>query len=217
MCIRDRLTQGHSSGAVTADPGKFGGVARPVPTGVSGPAGSGSDAEMEEVGEDRGGNFGGELEQGGPPPDYARPTGRTAAHPRRPRLARAAGHPAPARRRSSRRGPRRPPPSQRRNRYPLDPRRRWGLVALRRRTCPDRRSRHLTSAPASTPRPTGTRRSWNTAGYQYASRSGDGEREGAAGHASITTTVDTYGHLTIEDARATLEAAGWFTRSEVRL
>jgi len=62
------LTQGHSSGAVTADPGKFGGVARPVPTGVSGPAGSGSDAEMEEVGEDRGGNFGGELEQGGPPP-----------------------------------------------------------------------------------------------------------------------------------------------------
>ena len=37
------------------------------------------------------------------------------------------------------------------------------------------------------------------------------------GHASITTTVDTYGHLTIEDARATLEAAGWFTGSEVRL
>jgi hypothetical protein len=74
---------------------------------------------------------------------------------------------APARRRSSRRGPRRPPPSQRRNRYPLDPRRRWGLVALRRRTCLDRRSRHLTSAPASTPRTTGTRRSWNTAGYQY--------------------------------------------------
>jgi len=61
------LTQGHSSGAVTADPGKFGGVARPVPTGVSGPAGSGSDAEMEEVGEDRGGNFGGELERTGRP------------------------------------------------------------------------------------------------------------------------------------------------------
>lgn len=37
------------------------------------------------------------------------------------------------------------------------------------------------------------------------------------GHASITTTVDTYGHLTIEDARATLEAAGWFTGREVRL
>jgi len=37
------------------------------------------------------------------------------------------------------------------------------------------------------------------------------------GHASITTTVDTHGHLTIEDARATLEAAGWFTGSEVRL
>ncbi|MDQ6641135.1 MAG: site-specific integrase [Actinomycetota bacterium] len=37
------------------------------------------------------------------------------------------------------------------------------------------------------------------------------------GHASITTTVDTYGHLNIEDARATLEAAGWFTGNEVRL
>lgn len=37
------------------------------------------------------------------------------------------------------------------------------------------------------------------------------------GHASITTTVDTYGHLTIEDARATLEASGWFTGREVRL
>lgn len=37
------------------------------------------------------------------------------------------------------------------------------------------------------------------------------------GHASITTTVDTYGHLTVEDARATLEAAGWFTGTEVRL
>jgi integrase/recombinase XerD len=36
-------------------------------------------------------------------------------------------------------------------------------------------------------------------------------------HASITTTVDTYGHLSIEDARANLEAAGWFTGSEVRL
>jgi integrase len=37
------------------------------------------------------------------------------------------------------------------------------------------------------------------------------------GHASITTTVDTYGHLTVEDARQTLEAAGWFTGREVRL
>lgn len=37
------------------------------------------------------------------------------------------------------------------------------------------------------------------------------------GHASITTTIDTYGHLTVEDARATLEAAGWFTGAEVRL
>lgn len=37
------------------------------------------------------------------------------------------------------------------------------------------------------------------------------------GHASITTTIDTYGHLTIEDARATLTAAGWFTGREVRL
>lgn len=37
------------------------------------------------------------------------------------------------------------------------------------------------------------------------------------GHASITSTVDTYGHLTIEDASATLEDAGWFTGREVRL
>jgi integrase/recombinase XerD len=37
------------------------------------------------------------------------------------------------------------------------------------------------------------------------------------GHASITTTVDTYGHLSVEDARKTLEAAGWFTGREVRL
>jgi site-specific recombinase XerD len=37
------------------------------------------------------------------------------------------------------------------------------------------------------------------------------------GHASITTTVDTYGHLTVEDARATLQAAGWFTGREVQL
>jgi integrase len=37
------------------------------------------------------------------------------------------------------------------------------------------------------------------------------------GHASITTTVDAYGHLTAEDARAALEAAGWFTGREVQL
>ena len=37
------------------------------------------------------------------------------------------------------------------------------------------------------------------------------------GHASIATTIDTYGHLTVEDARQTLEAAGWFTGREVRL
>ncbi len=36
-------------------------------------------------------------------------------------------------------------------------------------------------------------------------------------HASITTTVDTYGHLTVEDARRASEAAGWFTGREVRL
>jgi hypothetical protein len=32
-----------------------------------------------------------------------------------------------------------------------------------------------------------------------------------------TTTIDTYGHLTVEDARKTLEAAGWFTGRDVRL
>jgi integrase/recombinase XerD len=37
------------------------------------------------------------------------------------------------------------------------------------------------------------------------------------GHASITSTIDTYGHLTVEDARQTLEAAGWFTGREVQL
>lgn len=31
--------------------------------------------------------------------------------------------------------------------------------------------------------------------------------KGLPGHASITTAVDTYGHLTVEDARAALEAA----------
>jgi integrase len=37
------------------------------------------------------------------------------------------------------------------------------------------------------------------------------------GHCSIATTVDTYGHLTVEDARQSVEAAGWFTGREVRL
>jgi integrase/recombinase XerD len=37
------------------------------------------------------------------------------------------------------------------------------------------------------------------------------------GHASVTTTIDTYGHLSVEDARRTLEAAGWFTGREVQL
>jgi integrase/recombinase XerD len=37
------------------------------------------------------------------------------------------------------------------------------------------------------------------------------------GHASIATTIDTYGHLTVEDARRTLQDAGWFTGREVRL
>ena len=31
------------------------------------------------------------------------------------------------------------------------------------------------------------------------------------GHASVTTTVDVYGHLSAEDARKALEQAGWFT------
>jgi site-specific recombinase XerD len=35
------------------------------------------------------------------------------------------------------------------------------------------------------------------------------------GHASITTTSAIYGHLTAEDARKTLEAAGWFRGTEV--
>jgi site-specific recombinase XerD len=37
------------------------------------------------------------------------------------------------------------------------------------------------------------------------------------GHASVTTTLDVYGHLSVEDARRTLEAAGWFTDTAVRL
>jgi integrase len=39
--------------------------------------------------------------------------------------------------------------------------------------------------------------------------------KGLLGHASIATTIDTYGHLTVEDARTTLAAAGWFTGREV--
>jgi integrase/recombinase XerD len=35
------------------------------------------------------------------------------------------------------------------------------------------------------------------------------------GHSSITTTLSVYGHLTAEDARKALEAAGWFTGNEV--
>jgi integrase/recombinase XerD len=37
------------------------------------------------------------------------------------------------------------------------------------------------------------------------------------GHASVTTTLDVYGHLGVEDARAVLEKAGWFTDCGVRL
>jgi integrase/recombinase XerD len=37
------------------------------------------------------------------------------------------------------------------------------------------------------------------------------------GHVSVTTTSAVYGHLTVEDARKTLEAAGWFTGNEVTL
>jgi site-specific recombinase XerD len=37
------------------------------------------------------------------------------------------------------------------------------------------------------------------------------------GHASVTTTLSIYGHLTAEDAGRALEAAGWFTGSEVTL
>jgi site-specific recombinase XerD len=37
------------------------------------------------------------------------------------------------------------------------------------------------------------------------------------GHASVSTTMDIYGHLTAEDARKVLEKAGWFADSRVRL
>lgn len=37
------------------------------------------------------------------------------------------------------------------------------------------------------------------------------------GHVSVTTTTETYGHLTAEDARRALERAGFFTGTEVSL
>jgi integrase/recombinase XerD len=37
------------------------------------------------------------------------------------------------------------------------------------------------------------------------------------GHVDITTTSSIYGHLTVEDARKALEAAGWFSGGQVRL
>ncbi len=37
------------------------------------------------------------------------------------------------------------------------------------------------------------------------------------GHASVTTTLSVYGHLTVDDARRALETAGWFTGGEVTL
>lgn len=36
------------------------------------------------------------------------------------------------------------------------------------------------------------------------------------GHASITTTSDTYAHLKIEDARRALVTAGWLTDKDVQ-
>ncbi|MGQ7788321.1 site-specific integrase [Nesterenkonia sp. K-15-9-6] len=37
------------------------------------------------------------------------------------------------------------------------------------------------------------------------------------GHADITTTTAVYGHLSVQDARKSLEEAGWFTDREVQL
>jgi integrase/recombinase XerD len=37
------------------------------------------------------------------------------------------------------------------------------------------------------------------------------------GHADISTTIDVYGHLSVEDARKALRAAGWFTGREIQL
>ena len=36
------------------------------------------------------------------------------------------------------------------------------------------------------------------------------------GHSSVAVTSSVYGHLTVEDARAALEKAGWFTGKEVQ-
>lgn len=98
-------------------------------------------------------------------------------------------------------------------------------------TCPapKRNTRHHISSershrPSASPNRTRTRPHTSSAErrHTYATwllRQGAGMEsvKELLGHASITTTVDTYGHLTVEDARATLEAAGWFTGSEVRL
>ena len=35
------------------------------------------------------------------------------------------------------------------------------------------------------------------------------------GHSNVTVTATTYGHLTVEDARAVLEKAGWFDGQQV--
>jgi integrase/recombinase XerD len=37
------------------------------------------------------------------------------------------------------------------------------------------------------------------------------------GHSSVSVTTATYGHLTVEDARRALVAAGWLTGDEVTL
>lgn len=37
------------------------------------------------------------------------------------------------------------------------------------------------------------------------------------GHASVTTTLNVYGHLSVEDARRVLEQVGWFERAGVQL
>jgi dienelactone hydrolase len=37
------------------------------------------------------------------------------------------------------------------------------------------------------------------------------------GHAHLATTIDIYGHLTVEDTRRALEQAGWFADRQVRL
>ena len=37
------------------------------------------------------------------------------------------------------------------------------------------------------------------------------------GHSSVTTTLSIYGHLTVEDARRAMEAAGWLAGTGVRV